>query len=395
MNTMNGSWLGRARRLPAGRRTTLLGLLLACMLTALTILSPAAGTAAAKSGSWPIAPPPSETTVFSLSLAGQTYQYTWADMTGTGVLGATVTQSYTLESQEWTGIWLRKVLADVQSRSGMTLRDDWKLKVVAGDGYASGMMFVGDVRDPYNNYLLATDPVQGCALEEPTEADWNDRADHPELWFAPTYLRICTNGDYGNTAFPARLVKTTDSMTVLDANGNELGAQATASLSLTSPTVSQTKAYRVKGTKLALRATATKAAGAAAAEPVVWKTGNAKVASVAANGTVTARAAGTAAITAKSGAFTRRFTVVVVSRPRAATKITLPATRTMAVGATARAGARLYPATATVTVTWKSGNTAIVKVDRGGNLKAVKKGKATITVRTSNGRSAKCVVTVR
>ncbi len=171
--------------------------------------------------------------------------------------------------------------------------------------------------------------------------------------------------------------------------------QATASLRLTSPTVSQTKACRARGTKLALRATATRAPGAISAEPIVWRSSNAKVARVAASGTVTARKVGKAVITAKSGACTRRFTVVVLARHRPATKITLPRTRAMKVGATARAGARLYPAGATVTVTWRSSKAAVVKVDRAGTLKSVKRGKATITVRTSDGKTARCVVTVR
>ncbi len=385
--TMNGARPGRI--LAAGGRRAMVRLLLVCALVALAICvcgSSLTATAVAKSGSWPIAPPSPDTTVFTVSLAGQDYGYTWADVTGEGTLGGEVEHEYTLEKTKWRGVWLRTVLADVERRSGVTLDDDWRLRVVAVDGWMSGMMFVGDVKDPDNNYMLAQDPVQGTSIENPTEDDWNEREEHPELWYEPTYVRICTNGDYGNTAY-TRLVKTTGSMTIL--------TPATASLRLTSPTVSQTKACRARGTKLALRATATRAPGAISAEPIVWRSSNAKVARVAASGTVTARKVGKAVITAKSGACTRRFTVVVLARHRPATKITLPRTRAMKVGATARAGARLYPAGATVTVTWRSSKAAVVKVDRAGTLKSVKRGKATITVRTSDGKTARCVVTVK
>ena len=48
------------------------------------------------------------------------------------------------------------------------------------------------------------------------------------------------------------------------------------------------------------------------------------------------------------------------------------------------------------TVTWKSSNPKVVKVDKKtGKIKALKKGKATITAKTSNGKTAKCKVTVK
>ena len=44
--------------------------------------------------------------------------------------------------------------------------------------------------------------------------------------------------------------------------------------------------------------------------------------------------------------------------------------------------------------TWKSSDLSIVSVDANGNIKGLKEGTATITVTSSNGRTAKCIVTV-
>ncbi len=386
---MDAVTYGWARRRPAERRRAVrclvIGVLAAC--TGLLVM---AGVAPAKSGSVPIPAPSATTVVLTLSLAGQSYDYTWADVSGSGSLGAAVTQSYLKDTaeqdpQDWSGVWLRTVLADAEARSGITLDDDWKLKVSTVDSYTCAL-FVGDVQDSGNNYLLAMDPVRGCDTEDPAEATF---------WYDPTYVRVCTNGDYGNTAYPARLIKTSGSMTVLDAAGNEIAASMTAKLAVSSPTVSQSKATIARGQRLALRAVATKAAGASQAQPIVWSTGNSKVATVTASGAVVAKARGTTVVKATSGACVSGFTVKVVSKAVAATRITLPRSRSLTAGSTARLTARLFPAGATTTIAWKSSNAKVAAVDRGGVVKAVRKGKATITVRTSNGKTARCSVTVK
>lgn len=369
------------RRLGGSRRTVAVAVAVAAVLATWT------GVALAKSGSRPIPPPPADTVVCTLSLAGEPYEYTWADVSGDGKLGSTVTQSYLLDPQSWTGIWLRRVLADVEARSDIVFDDDWKLRITAVDGYVCAL-WVGDVKDATYNYLLAMDPAEGCTTEDPD--------DPAAVFYEPTYVRVCTNGDYGNTAFPARLVKAGESMTVLDGSGHEIRIEATKSLKITSPTVSQAKATVAKKSKLALRATTTKAPGAIRAEPVVWTSGNTSVATVASGtGTVTARRAGTATITATSGSHAATFTVKVVAKAVNARKIALPASRSLTVGSGVSLTAKLHPSTATNTITWKSGKPAVARVDRAGRVSGLRKGKTTITVKTSNGKTAKCVVTVK
>lgn len=57
--------------------------------------------------------------------------------------------------------------------------------------------------------------------------------------------------------------------------------------------------------------------------------------------------------------------------------------------------AKLKPSNAKTKLTWKSSNRKVARVDSAGKVTALKKGKATITVRTANGKKATCVVTVK
>jgi uncharacterized protein YjdB len=265
------------------------------------------------------------------------------------------------------------------------LDGDWRLRVSSTDGYAGGL-FVGDVQDAANNYLLAMDPVRGCNAEDPAAAT---------LWYDPSYVRICTNGDYGNTAFPARMVSTAGSMTVLDAGSHEIAAPRTAGLVVTSPTASQTRANVAKGSRLALRAVATQEPIAPAAEAIVWTSADGAIATVAQTGTVTAKKAGTVVVRATSGTHVVAFTVKVVSRAVKATRVTLTKTKTLSAGSSAHLAARLCPSGATCTISWKSSNPKVATVDRAGRVTGVREGKVTVTVRTSTGKTATCRVTVR
>ena len=86
------------------------------------------------------------------------------------------------------------------------------------------------------------------------------------------------------------------------------------------------------------------------------------------------------------------------SKPSTSTvkKVTLNVTKaTVGVGETLDLKAKKTPAKAKTTYRWKSSAPKIVSVSKKGRIKAKKKGKATITVMSSNGKKAVCKITVK
>ncbi|MDE6562582.1 MAG: Ig-like domain-containing protein, partial [Muribaculaceae bacterium] len=127
---------------------------------------------------------------------------------------------------------------------------------------------------------------------------------------------------------------------------------------------------------------------------VTWKSDNEEVATVDSNGMVTAVSLGEATITAACGQVTATCKVTVVPTP--VESITLSATSLdLIAGETAALTATVTPEDATdKTITWTSDNEEVASVSESGEVIAVKAGTATITVTSSNGKTATCTVTV-
>ena len=146
--------------------------------------------------------------------------------------------------------------------------------------------------------------------------------------------------------------------------------------------------------------TATVAPADATNQKVTWKSSDAAVASVDANGKVTGVKAGEATITVttEDGGKTATCKVTVKAATVAVTGVTLnKATLSLIAGASETLTATVAPADATnKKVTWKSSDAAVATVDTNGKVTAVKAGEATITVTTEDGgKTATCKVTVK
>ena len=132
---------------------------------------------------------------------------------------------------------------------------------------------------------------------------------------------------------------------------------------------------------------------------VTWKSDKPEIATVDANGKVTAVKVGEATITVttEDGGKTATCKVTVSETSVAVTGVTLnKATLSLIAGASETLTATVAPADATnKKVTWKSSNAAVATVDAAGKVTAVKAGEATITVTTEDGgKTATCKVTV-
>ena len=136
---------------------------------------------------------------------------------------------------------------------------------------------------------------------------------------------------------------------------------------------------------------------------VIYKSSNTKVATVNGNGVVTLKSRGTAVITATSSANSKikancKVTVVqrVTSVKLNRKSVTLKA-KGKAKQKTCTLKATVNPSNANVkTVTYKSSNSKVATVNSKGKVIAKKKGRATVTVTTRDGRkTAKCTIIVK
>jgi|GEM_PF-2206643 len=131
---------------------------------------------------------------------------------------------------------------------------------------------------------------------------------------------------------------------------------------------------------------------------VTWSSSKTSVAVVSNTGKVTAKAAGTAVITAKTNSGGKTATCKITVNPIKVTKISLSNTvSTMITGKTHTLKATVTPTNATnKAVTWSSSDAKVAKVDQNGKVTAVGAGKVTIkaTAKDGSGKSAGVTITV-
>ena len=131
---------------------------------------------------------------------------------------------------------------------------------------------------------------------------------------------------------------------------------------------------------------------------VSWSSSNEAVATVSADGTVTAKSAGTAIITATSeNGMTASCTITVEKKLIPITEVCLDKnSATLTEGDTATLTATVLPENTTYSkdVSWSSNNSEVAAVDANGTVTAKSVGTTIITATSENGKSASCTITV-
>ncbi len=155
--------------------------------------------------------------------------------------------------------------------------------------------------------------------------------------------------------------------------------------------ISKTKLSLKKGKTYTLKVSGTK-------KKVKWSTSNKKVATVNSKGKVTAKGKGTATITAKADGLSVKSKVTVKNPTRsiAVDMLSLDITSvTLNKGNSYKMKVTVFPLNATnKTVTYTTSNKSIVTVSNG-TVKAVGVGTATVTAKSSNGKTVSCKFTVK
>lgn len=178
------------------------------------------------------------------------------------------------------------------------------------------------------------------------------------------------------------------------------GWKDASTVSVTGVTLNKTMLVLYTGGSETLKATV--APANATFKYVTWKSSNPAVATVDANGKVTAKSLGMAdiTVTTKDGGYTATCRVGVQRRPAgdvSVTGVTLnKTTLTLSKGASETLTATVAPTNATnKKVTWTSSDPAVATVDASGKVTGVANGTATITVTTEDGGyTATCAVEV-
>lgn len=127
---------------------------------------------------------------------------------------------------------------------------------------------------------------------------------------------------------------------------------------------------------------------------VTWSSSDTSVVVVDQSGNIVALKEGEATIKATTDDDYYDECVVTVSKSNPNDKIELSASSvSISVGGAARLYAKVTPSNNVSGVTWKSSDTSVVTV-KGGDVKGIKVGTATITAKLPNGQMASCVVNV-
>ncbi len=169
------------------------------------------------------------------------------------------------------------------------------------------------------------------------------------------------------------------------------GTDTTTKVPVTSVKLNKTKAILGVKEKFTIQAAVQPAN--ATDNRVKFSTSNKRVATVTQKGVVTAKKKGTATITVTAGGKTAKCKITVKAAPK---RITLNKTKVnLKKKKTFQIKVKLPKNTASNKITYKSSNKKVASVSTSGKVKAIKKGNATITVTTFNGKKAKLKVKVK
>lgn len=166
-------------------------------------------------------------------------------------------------------------------------------------------------------------------------------------------------------------------------NESAVANNGTISLSKSALTLGKGESYTAKAT---IKSTDT--------SPITWSSSNPSVATINSSGKITAHATGKTKITATLSSGNSAALSVTVKKAPSAVSVS-PAKKTLRRKKTVQIKVLLPVDSASNKITYTSSNKKVAKVNSSGKVTALKKGTATITVKTFNQKTAKVKVTVK
>ncbi len=281
--------------------------------------------------------------------------------------------------------------------------DAWALKSVIPD--------TANIRLERREYIYGRDRVQSIAPAEVSKTISRGNTYKIKVNFTPSYVKneelsySVTNSSVASVGKDGTVTGIGGGTTEIKIRSEDTDMKRiettfvlTVNIPVTGVTISP-KTITIKDNETA-KVTATVLPNEAGNRNVTYTSSNTGVATVAADGTITAHKEGTTTITAKTaeGGFTDTCAVTVLSSVIPVTSvICTPTTLTLKKGETGTITASVLPADATnKNVRFSSSNEGVAKVSSTGVVTASGAGTATITVTSENGgKTATCAVTVK
>ena len=269
-----------------------------------------------------------------------------------------------------------RILMYMQVRYG----DEFDLHFVDGASTSNGKG-IGKISDLFKWHLLeppTTEEIYRNHAVAEIQGNRNPFIDHPEY----AEMIYCHDGQSYNTALQNAVQK----------YGSYLGSNVDPDKIPTSISLSQSSlTLEVGKTSSKINVTATPTG---AYNDVTWTSSNTSVATVA-NGVVTAKAVGSATITATSKYDTNvKASLNVTVNPVQLTDLTINGTLTINDGTTTRLTVTPTPSNASANVTWSSDNTDVATVDKNGYVTAISVGTAHITAKSVDFPNISKTVTI-
>lgn len=193
-------------------------------------------------------------------------------------------------------------------------------------------------------------------------------------------------------SLPSKAILKADKGAAIDAKFDRLVKSYQSYSTVRSMKLSKSKAELRAGNTLKLSVSI--APGTAVSDVIAWQSSDTALATVDENGKVKALKAGEVVITAKTRSGKKKTCALTLKGPLPASVELEDNVLALVLDQTVTLKGSVLPEEANQAIRWSSSNSKVASVDKSGTITGVKRGRATITAKSANGKTASCKVVV-